>query len=174
MAIFRTDDLSMMHEMTTFEKMLTVMIKENPDNPIVIVAPAYDDCLARSNAIRPIQKPVEGLLVKLGLSTRTMYFNTLRDAIVIAVDDPEVLRSITRLIYPELVTKYRKSANHIQASIRLAIKKIFDEGDPMIIGELLGPDLLKGQDIPGNREFITAARENIVRTTAVIKELVRG
>ena len=53
----------------------------------------------------------------------------LREAIIIAVNDMDVINAITKLLYPQVAKTFQTTPSRVERAIRHAIEVAWDRGD---------------------------------------------
>jgi two-component system response regulator (stage 0 sporulation protein A) len=114
----------------------------------------------------------EQLLRHLGIRKNYRgYYYTL-DSLMVVKDDPVVLTSITKTLYPVIAKRYGRTAAAIEHGIRTVINLAWEEGNRDLLQKLSGCQLLHR---PSNAEFlailadymrVSTRMEEISRTTA--------
>lgn len=97
-----------------------------------------------------VQDVLAGLGV-LGTMTGAQY---LHDAVTIAMEDPETIERITKLMYPQIAKLHNITSSRVERAIRVAIERSWPvagmEYKRRVFGELAAP----GRDRPTNTEYI--------------------
>lgn len=104
------------------------------------------------------------LLLRAGVPASVIGFDALRQAILLVVEDPGILRQVTKRLYPAAAEKIGTTSPRAERAIRHAIETAWNRGDPDDLNRIFGavsPD--KGK--PTNSEFIAAAAELLRRQT---------
>ncbi len=102
---------------------------------------------------------VVNLLRSMGVPVKMVGYKYLRDAILIAVEDPDALMSVTKNIYPEIADEHGTSAGNVERNIRYVIESTWTrQEDPKYAAVIL--DLFKDtKKKPTNSEFILICSE---------------
>lgn len=85
----------------------------------------------------------------------------MRDAIMMAVEDMDVLNAITKILYPTVAKKYRTTSSRVERAIRHAIEVAWSRGKLDILDELFGYTVSNGKGKPTNSEFIALVSDTI-------------
>jgi two-component system response regulator (stage 0 sporulation protein A) len=64
---------------------------------------------------------VTGLINSIGITPNLAGYHLLREAVVLSVEDPAVLNSISKLVYPVLAKRNNTTARNVDRAIRCAI-----------------------------------------------------
>ena len=88
-------------------------------------------------------------------------YQYLRDAIVMSVNDMEMLNSITKILYPTIAKKYQTTSSRVERAIRHAIEVAWSRGKMDTIDEMFGYTIHNGKGKPTNSEFIALITDRI-------------
>ena len=97
-------------------------------------------------------------------SVRKMFrkgYHYLRDAIIMAVNDMDVLNAITKILYPTVAKKYQTTSSRVERAIRHAIEVAWSRGKLDTLDELFGYTVSTGKGKPTNSEFIALIADTI-------------
>lgn len=61
-------------------------------------------------------------MIKLGFQARQRGYRYLREAVLIACQEPETLTAVTKCLYPEVAKRYNTTDKHVERAIRSAIE----------------------------------------------------
>lgn len=82
---------------------------------------------------------VTRLLHELGVPANFKGYNYLRDAVLMALRDPQLLGgALTKRLYPQLAEKYGSTAGGVEAAIRNAVLACYERGNQELIHRLCG------------------------------------
>ena len=98
---------------------------------------------------------------QLGVPAHIKGYHYLRDAIMMAVNDMDVLNAITKILYPTVAKKYRTTSSRVERAIRHAIEVAWSRGKMDTIEELFGYTVSNGKGKPTNSEFIALIADTI-------------
>lgn len=90
-----------------------------------------------------IKITTEGILLSLGASHKLSGFRYAEYMIDKAVDDPDCLLLITKILYPEVAAKFHVSPNAVENSLRKLIKVCWNRTDHCMLKEIAGIELTK-------------------------------
>lgn len=109
-----------------------------------------------------IEDVISEILVELGMPSHIMGYRYSVYAIKIAVENPDIINTITCGLYPTVAKHYGTATIRVERAIRHGIECAWDRGDLDVIEKYFGNtiSLVKGR--PTNSEFI-ARVSNIVR-----------
>ena len=104
---------------------------------------------------------VTNMLRELGMPAHIKGYHYLRDAIMMAVNDMDVLNAITKILYPTVAKKYRTTSSRVERAIRHAIEVAWSRGKLDTLDELFGYTVSTGKGKPTNSEFIALIADTI-------------
>ncbi len=85
----------------------------------------------------------------------------MRDAIILSVNDMEMLNSITKILYPTIAKKHQTTPSRVERAIRHAIEVAWSRGKMDTIDELFGYTVSTGKGKPTNlRIYRPDCRQN--------------
>ena len=108
-----------------------------------------------------LENRVTNLLHEIGIPAHIKGYHYLRDSIIMAVQDMDVLNAITKILYPTVAKKYRTTSSRVERAIRHAIEVAWSRGKLDILDELFGYTVSNGKGKPTNSEFIALVSDTI-------------
>lgn len=108
-----------------------------------------------------LEERVTDLLHEMGIPAHIKGYHYLRDAIMMAVEDMDVLNAITKILYPTVAKKYQTTSSRVERAIRHAIEVAWSRGKLDTIEELFGYTVSNGKGKPTNSEFIALISDTI-------------
>ena len=102
-----------------------------------------------------IECEITKILHRLGVTERVSGFQYLRTAILLVIEKPEVIKSVTKAVYPYIAEKYGVTTSQVQRGIRYGIEVACDRGDLNLLISLFG------RSWPTPTEFIVAVADNV-------------
>ena len=91
---------------------------------------------------------------QIGVPAHIKGYHYLREAIMMAIKDIDIINSITKQLYPSVAKKYETTASRVERAIRHAIEVAWDRGDVDILNSYFGYTIHNGRGKPTNSEFI--------------------
>ena len=110
---------------------------------------------------RNLEADVTNIIHEIGVPAHIKGYQYLRDAIMMSVDDMEMLNSITKILYPTIAKKYQTTSSRVERAIRHAIEVAWSRGKMDTIDELFGYTINTGKGKPTNSEFIALIADKI-------------
>ena len=108
-----------------------------------------------------LETRVTDMLHEIGIPAHIKGYHYLRDAIMMAVEDMDVLNAITKVLYPTVAKKYKTTSSRVERAIRHAIEVAWSRGKLDTLDELFGYTVSNGKGKPTNSEFIALIADTI-------------
>lgn len=101
------------------------------------------------------------LIHEIGIPAHIKGYGYLRDGIMLAIEDMDLLNSITKKLYPNIAKKNDATPSSVERSIRHAIETAWSKGNYETIGNIFGTRLDKTSSKPTNGEFIATVADKV-------------
>lgn len=108
-----------------------------------------------------LQEKVTHIMHDLGVPAHIKGYHYIRDAIIMVIDDLEMINSITKLLYPSIAKKYKTTSSRVERAIRHAIEVAWGRGQIEVIDEIFGYTISNGKGKPTNSEFIAMIADKL-------------
>jgi len=108
-----------------------------------------------------LEDQVTHMIHEIGIPAHIKGYHYLRDAIMMAVDDMDVLNAITKILYPTVAKKHQTTSSRVERAIRHAIEVAWSRGKIDILDKLFGYTVSNGKGKPTNSEFIALVADTI-------------
>ena len=108
-----------------------------------------------------IQEKAIQILDEIGVPANLKGYEYLRTAILLTANDPEIIRDVTKILYPTIARKYQTTTSRVESAIRLAIEIAWDRGDIDILNLYFGYTIQNGRGKPTPTEFIAMIADDI-------------
>lgn len=109
-----------------------------------------DDECSRLN----IYKRTTYHMIKCGFQARQKGYRYLREAVWIAYQEPEILSSVTKRLYPEVAKRFNTTDKQVERAIRNAIETAWTIGNPETLKDVFDEIYGDGSTRPTNTEVI--------------------
>lgn len=113
------------------------------------------------NSTRDLEKDVTNMIHEIGVPAHIKGYQYLREAIMMSVEDVEMLGSITKILYPTIAAKYQTTPSRVERAIRHAIEVAWSRGKMETLDALFGYTINTGKGKPTNSEFIALIADKI-------------
>ena len=108
-----------------------------------------------------LEARVTDMIHEIGIPAHIKGYHYLRDAIIMAVEDMDVLNAITKVLYPTVAKMHQTTASRVERAIRHAIEVAWSRGKLDTLDELFGYTVSNGKGKPTNSEFIALIADTI-------------
>lgn len=110
---------------------------------------------------RDLEKDVTDMIHELGVPAHIKGYQYLREAIMMAVEDIDMLNSITKVLYPTIAKRFQTTPSRVERAIRHAIEVAWSRGKMETLDALFGYTINTGKGKPTNSEFIALIADRI-------------
>ena len=108
-----------------------------------------------------IRLKISDMLHKLGMPSHIRGYQYIRDGIMIMYKEPDMLKGITKEIYPEIANKYDTTSSRVERAIRHAIEVSWARGDYQLMEKYFGNSVDYDRSKPTNAEFIVTLTDRL-------------
>lgn len=108
-----------------------------------------------------LESDVTNIIHEIGVPAHIKGYQYLRDAIMMSVNDGEMLNSITKLLYPSIAKQHKTTPSRVERAIRHAIEVAWSRGKMDTIDDLFGYTVSNGKGKPTNSEFVALIADKI-------------
>lgn len=108
---------------------------------------------------RNLHQEVSAMLHEVGIPSHIKGYQYLREAIVMAVEQPQVLDGITKVLYPTLAREYGTTTCGVERAIRHAIEITWKREDLPALHQMFGATINHAKGKPTNSQFIAQMAE---------------
>ena len=115
----------------------------------------------RRNDKVSIETLVTNIIHEIGVPAHIKGYQYLREAIIIAVNDMDVINAITKVLYPEVAKNFGTTPSRVERAIRHAIEVAWDRGDLDTLQRFFGYTVSNTKGKPTNSEFIALIADKL-------------
>ncbi|MFQ8766563.1 MAG: sporulation initiation factor Spo0A C-terminal domain-containing protein [Oscillospiraceae bacterium] len=108
-----------------------------------------------------VEALVTSMIHDVGVPAHVKGYQYLREAIMMAVDDEDVMRAITKVLYPQVARKFHSTSSRVERAIRHAIELAWERGDEETLRKFFGYTISNARGKPTNAEFIALFSDKI-------------
>ena len=98
---------------------------------------------------------------ELGVPAHIKGYQYVRTAIMMVVENMELLNYITKQLYPVIAKKYSTTSSRVERAIRHSIEVAWSRGRPETMNKIFGYTIDNGKGKPTNSEFIAMVADRI-------------
>ena len=104
---------------------------------------------------------VTDVLHELGVPAHIRGYQYLREAIILAVNDEDVITAITGVLYPQVAKTFQTTSSRVERAIRHALEVAWYRGDLDTLRRFFGYTISSSKGKPTNSEFIALVADTI-------------
>lgn len=112
-------------------------------------------------SLQELEIIVTDVIHQIGVPAHIKGYHYLRDSIIFAIQDPDIINAITKQLYPGVAKKNATTASRVERAIRHAIEVAWDRGDVDILNSYFGYTIHNGRGKPTNSEFIAMISDKL-------------
>ena len=185
----RLDALGVLRELDSMrlEKRPIVMVLSSTDNPrfeseilnsgadYYFLKPYEPEMLAKriiqlsdihnSNVthtgVKDLEVVVSQIMHQIGVPAHIRGYQYLREAIILSVNNSEMISSVTKILYPTVAKTFKTTPSRVERAIRHAIEVAWDRGDVDVLSSYFGYTIQNERGKPTNSEFIAMISDNL-------------
>ena len=134
------------------ERIVQISSPEIPDN----VTP-----LTSARGFISLEVTVTEIIHQIGVPAHIKGYHYLREAIIMSVNDPEMINSVTKVLYPAVAKRFDTTSSRVERAIRHAIEVAWDRGDVDTLNSYFGYTVHNTKGKPTNSEFIAMISDKL-------------
>ena len=108
-----------------------------------------------------LESQVTKIIHQIGVPAHIKGYQYLRTAIILTVNDSDIINSVTKILYPTVAKKYQTTTSRVERAIRHAIEVAWDRGDVEVLNSYFGYTIQNNRGKPTNSEFIAMIADNL-------------
>ena len=142
----------------------TVLNRIKHANEIIRHELKPQNTVSQQEEVKPelhLETKVTDMIHEIGIPAHIKGYHYLRDAIMMAVEDMDVLNAVTKVLYPTVAKKHQTTASRVERAIRHAIEVAWSRGKLDTLDDLFGYTVSNGKGKPTNSEFIALIADTI-------------
>ncbi len=148
-------------------KILNDLMNQNKEFQIMITVPSAEkqknttESASEKPTVHDLEQDVTNMIHDIGVPAHIKGYQYLREAIMMSVNDPTMISSITKLLYPTIAKKFQTTPSRVERAIRHAIEVAWSRGKMETLDNLFGYTINTGKGKPTNSEFIALIADKI-------------
>ena len=108
-----------------------------------------------------VETLVTTVIHEIGVPAHIKGYQYLRECIIVAIDNMEVLNGVTKVLYPQVAKKYHTTASRVERAIRHAIESAWNRGDIEMLQRYFGSTVSYQKGKPTNSECIALIADRL-------------
>lgn len=108
-----------------------------------------------------LESQVTEIIHRIGVPAHIKGYQYLRTAIMMTIEDNDLINAVTKVLYPAVAKKYQTTSSRVERAIRHAIEVAWDRGDIDTLNAFFGYTIQNERGKPTNSEFIAMIADNM-------------
>lgn len=108
-----------------------------------------------------LEAQVTEIIHRIGVPAHIKGYQYLRTAIMMTIEDNDLINAVTKVLYPSVAKKYQTTSSRVERAIRHAIEVAWDRGDIDTLNAFFGYTIQNERGKPTNSEFIAMIADNM-------------
>jgi len=104
---------------------------------------------------------VTNVIHEVGVPAHIKGYQYLRKAIMMVVNDIDVINQITKSLYPQIAQRFTTTPSRVERAIRHAIEVAWGRGEPTVMENIFGYTISAAKGKPTNSEFIAMIADKL-------------
>ncbi len=111
---------------------------------------------------KALDEKISNIFISIGIPAHIKGYQFLREAVKLAVVDPDIIASITKRLYPTIAEKFSTSSSKVERGMRHAIEVAWNRGKIENINNLFGLQIYGANEKPTNGELIALIADKMI------------
>ena len=111
---------------------------------------------------KKIDERISHIFITVGIPAHIKGYQFLRSAIKLAVENPSIINSITKQLYPAIAKQFATTPSKVERAIRHAIEVGWNRGRADRVNDIFGVKAFDRKDKPTNGEFIALIADKML------------
>jgi two-component system response regulator (stage 0 sporulation protein A) len=117
--------------------------------------------MASAHGAPDLEMLVTEVIHQIGVPAHIKGYHYLRDAIIFAIESPDIINSVTKELYPTVAKKNSTTPSRVERAIRHAIEVAWDRGDVDVLNAYFGYTIQGSRGKPTNSEFVAMISDKL-------------
>ena len=111
---------------------------------------------------RQLDEKISNIFISIGIPAHIKGYQFLREAVKLAVEEPEIISSITKKLYPTIAERFETSSSKVERGMRHAIEVAWNRGKIENINNIFGLKIYNRNEKPTNGELIALIADKML------------
>ena len=120
-----------------------------------------NDLLSKKQNSENLEMTVTKIIHQIGVPAHIKGYHYLREAIILSVNNNDIINSVTKILYPTVAKKHNTTSSRVERAIRHAIEVAWDRGDIDVLNSYFGYTIQNDRGKPTNSEFIAMIADKL-------------
>ena len=108
-----------------------------------------------------LEMQITEIMHQIGVPAHIKGYHYLRESIILSVEQPEIINSITKQLYPTIAKIFSTTSSRVERAIRHAIEVAWDRGDIDFLNSYFGYTIHNERGKPTNSEFVAMIADKL-------------
>ena len=104
---------------------------------------------------------ISDIMRQIGVPAHIKGYHYLRESIALSIKDPDLMHSVTKVLYPTVAKNNKTTPSRVERAIRHAIEVAWDRGDVDVLSSYFGYTIQNSRGKPTNSEFIAMISDKL-------------
>lgn len=114
------------------------------------------------NENKQLDEKISNIFISIGIPAHIKGYQFLREAVKLAVEEPEIISSITKKLYPTIAERFETSSSKVERGMRHAIEVAWNRGKIENINNIFGLKIYNRNEKPTNGELIALIADKMI------------
>ena len=124
-------------------------------------APYIDILPTKEKEVENLEALVTNIIHEIGVPADIKGYQYLREAIMMVVNDIDIINQITKQLYPDIARKFKTTPSRVERAIRHAIEVAWGRGQTDVVESIFGYTVSAAKGKPTNSEFIAMIADKL-------------
>lgn len=111
---------------------------------------------------KQLDEKISNIFISIGIPAHIKGYQFLREAVKLAVEEPEIIGSITKKLYPTIAERFETSSSKVERGMRHAIEVAWNRGKIENINNIFGLKIYNRNEKPTNGELIALIADKML------------
>ncbi len=148
-------------DMATLVDRLRVLIDDNTLSNEYITTYTKTTINSSRNSSTPLEVRVTNIIHDVGVPAHIKGYQYIREAILLSVQNEEIINAVTKTLYPTLAKKFNTTPSRVERAIRHAIEVAWNRGQIEMHDKIFGYTVNSNKGKPTNSEFIAMIADKL-------------
>lgn len=139
--------------------MVKPVLPENLEERLRDISLAKD---APAQGEKQLDEKISNIFISIGIPAHIKGYQFLREAVKLAVEEPEIIGAITKKLYPTIAERFDTSSSKVERGMRHAIEVAWNRGKIENINSLFGLKIYNSNEKPTNGELIALIADKMI------------
>lgn len=121
----------------------------------------YIEINNKKKGLDNLEALVTNMIHEVGVPAHIKGYQYLREAIMMVINDIDVINQITKSLYPQIAQKFETTPSRVERAIRHAIEVAWGRGEPSVVENIFGYTVSASKGKPTNSEFIAMIADKL-------------